>query len=123
VLRLPERAIPRKKKNKVAWAPPVIDVRLLEAGGPVVEALRSAARGRRVWLLPGGWPWGRCVLGLSGGGKCWGRKGGIASAERRGRWWERSSRRSGAVVVTDTEQRRPVQVRTCPFDGIGTLEG
>jgi hypothetical protein len=43
VLRLPERAIPRKKKNKVAWAPPVIDVRLLEARGPVVEALRSAA--------------------------------------------------------------------------------
>uniref|UniRef100_J3L3Z4 Non-haem dioxygenase N-terminal domain-containing protein n=1 Tax=Oryza brachyantha TaxID=4533 RepID=J3L3Z4_ORYBR len=43
VLRLPERAVPRKKK---AWAPPVIDVRLLvlpEAGGPVAEALRSAA--------------------------------------------------------------------------------
>ncbi|KAM0837836.1 hypothetical protein ACQ4PT_061361 [Festuca glaucescens] len=43
VLRLPERAVPRKKKNKAAWSPPVIDVRLLEAGGPVVEALRSAA--------------------------------------------------------------------------------
>jgi hypothetical protein len=43
VLRLPERAVPRKKKNKAAWAPPVIDMRLLEAGGPVVEALRSAA--------------------------------------------------------------------------------
>lgn len=44
VLRLPERAIPpRKKKNKAPWAPPVIDMRLLEAGGPVVEALRSAA--------------------------------------------------------------------------------
>ncbi|KAF0906814.1 hypothetical protein E2562_013214 [Oryza meyeriana var. granulata] len=44
VLRLPERAVPRKKKT--AWAPPVIDVRLLalpEAGGPVAEALRSAA--------------------------------------------------------------------------------
>ncbi|KAG8077883.1 hypothetical protein GUJ93_ZPchr0007g3969 [Zizania palustris] len=43
VLRLPERAIPRKKK--VAWAPPVIDVHLLalpEAGGEVAEALRSA---------------------------------------------------------------------------------
>ncbi|KAM3332186.1 hypothetical protein ACQJBY_027790 [Aegilops geniculata] len=48
VLRLPERAIPRKnnKKNKEAWAPPVIDMHLLAspgAGGPVVEALRSAA--------------------------------------------------------------------------------
>uniref|UniRef100_A0ACD5VZF6 Uncharacterized protein n=1 Tax=Avena sativa TaxID=4498 RepID=A0ACD5VZF6_AVESA len=46
VLRLPERAIPRKKKSKAAsaWAPPVIDMRLLESGGPAVEeALRSAA--------------------------------------------------------------------------------
>uniref|UniRef100_A0ACD5VJM5 Uncharacterized protein n=1 Tax=Avena sativa TaxID=4498 RepID=A0ACD5VJM5_AVESA len=45
VLRLPERAIPRKKKkSKAASAPPVIDMRLLEAGGPAVEeALRSAA--------------------------------------------------------------------------------
>ncbi|KAM0834983.1 hypothetical protein ACQ4PT_063229 [Festuca glaucescens] len=43
VLRLPERAIPRKKKKKAAWSPPVIDMRLLEAGGAVVEALRSAA--------------------------------------------------------------------------------
>ncbi|CAM0882776.1 unnamed protein product [Alopecurus aequalis] len=43
VLRLPERAVRRKKKNKVPWNPPVIDMRLLEAGGSVVEALRSAA--------------------------------------------------------------------------------
>ncbi|XP_048566960.1 uncharacterized protein LOC125546906 [Triticum urartu] len=48
VLRLPERAIPRKKKksDKAAWAPPVIDMRLLDTpdgSGPVVEALRSAA--------------------------------------------------------------------------------
>ncbi|KAF7023528.1 hypothetical protein CFC21_036028 [Triticum aestivum] len=47
VLRLPERAIPRKKKSdKAAWAPPVIDMRLLDTpdgSGPVVEALRSAA--------------------------------------------------------------------------------
>uniref|UniRef100_A0A0D9V5J3 Non-haem dioxygenase N-terminal domain-containing protein n=1 Tax=Leersia perrieri TaxID=77586 RepID=A0A0D9V5J3_9ORYZ len=44
VLRLPERAVPRRKK--AVWAPPVIDVRLLalpEAGGQVAEALRSAA--------------------------------------------------------------------------------
>lgn len=48
VLRLPERAIPLKKKknDKTVWAPPVIDMRLLasaDGGGPVVEALRSAA--------------------------------------------------------------------------------
>ncbi|KAF7030485.1 hypothetical protein CFC21_042020 [Triticum aestivum] len=47
VLRLPERAIPRKKKkksDKAVWAPPVIDMRLLASlGGPAVEALRSAA--------------------------------------------------------------------------------
>ncbi|KAF7037573.1 hypothetical protein CFC21_047922 [Triticum aestivum] len=47
VLRLPERDIPRKKKNdKAVWAPPVIDMRLLatpDTGGLVVETLRSAA--------------------------------------------------------------------------------
>lgn len=43
VLRLPERAVPRKKKSKATWTPPVIDMRLLAAGGTLVEALRSAA--------------------------------------------------------------------------------
>ncbi|KAM3351125.1 hypothetical protein ACQJBY_023246 [Aegilops geniculata] len=48
MLRLPERAIPRKKKksDRAVWTPPVIDMRLLalqDAGGPAVEALRSAA--------------------------------------------------------------------------------
>lgn len=47
VLRLPQRAIPRKEKSdKAVWAPPVIDMRLLaspDAGVPAVEALRSAA--------------------------------------------------------------------------------
>lgn len=49
VLRLPERAMPRKKKEAAApapapaWAPPVIDMRLLASGGPAVEALRSAS--------------------------------------------------------------------------------
>ncbi|KAL6845145.1 hypothetical protein ACP4OV_024640 [Aristida adscensionis] len=48
VLRLPERAGPRRRK-KPAWAPPVIDVRQLDSpspvagGGPAVEAVKSAA--------------------------------------------------------------------------------
>jgi hypothetical protein len=48
VLRLPaDGALPRRKKKKAAWAPPVIDMRHLdaplEAGEPAVEALKSAA--------------------------------------------------------------------------------
>ncbi|XP_062179467.1 uncharacterized protein LOC133884110 [Phragmites australis] len=49
VLLLPERPVPRKNKKKAPWAPPVIDMRLLNlpspvgGGGPTVEALKSAA--------------------------------------------------------------------------------
>ena len=51
VLRLPERPGPRgNRKKQAAWAPPVIDVRVLDSPSPVaegaqqaVEALRSAA--------------------------------------------------------------------------------
>ncbi|GJM93165.1 hypothetical protein PR202_ga09696 [Eleusine coracana subsp. coracana] len=46
LLRLPDSALPRRKK-KAAWAPPVIDMRQLnsrvEGGEPAVEALKSAA--------------------------------------------------------------------------------
>ena len=51
VLRLPERPGPRRnRKKQAAWAPPVIDVRVLDSpsaalagGAQAVEALRSAA--------------------------------------------------------------------------------
>ncbi|TVU35147.1 hypothetical protein EJB05_17018, partial [Eragrostis curvula] len=47
VLRLPDGPVPRRKKKKPAWAPPVVDMRLLDspvAGGePAVETLKSAA--------------------------------------------------------------------------------
>jgi hypothetical protein len=51
VLLLPERPGPRRnKKQQAAWAPPVIDMRVLDSpplvdggGAPAVEALRSAA--------------------------------------------------------------------------------
>ncbi|CAL4954607.1 unnamed protein product [Urochloa decumbens] len=45
VLRLPERPGPRRdKKKQAAWAPPVIDMRVLDSPSPaVVEVLRSAA--------------------------------------------------------------------------------
>lgn len=50
VLRLPERPGPRRNKKAAAWAPPVVDMRLLHSlssveggGGSAVEALRSAA--------------------------------------------------------------------------------
>lgn len=50
VLRLPERPGPRRNKKAAAWAPPVVDMCLLDSvssgdggGGSEVEALRSAA--------------------------------------------------------------------------------
>lgn len=50
VLRLPERPGPRRNKKAAAWAPPVVDIRLLDSlssveggGSAAVEALRSAA--------------------------------------------------------------------------------